>query len=191
MENKVKVNHDGPAGYECVGDEALTMPRDVALHFVRSPYNYDVDMVSNDTGLDCSGDKGRTQQSFKQEVDINHIVKMYGITGKLPENVPQVLQGDFEEVVDFQSAMNLIVKARESFDAMPADVRSRFDNDPHKFLEFTSNPANFDEAVKFGLIRPEVAQARKEKAEQVRKAEIEARAKEMAAAAAAKAQGTT
>lgn len=142
--------------------------------FVRSPYNYDVDQASNESGLDCSGDKGRTQQSFAQDADINVIVERYGLTGKMPENVPQVMQGDFEHVIDFQSAMDLIVAARESFDAMPAKVRSRFDNDPAKFVEFTSDEKNFDEAAKFGLVRPEAIVRRSEEARVKREADLDA-----------------
>ena len=41
--------------------------------------------------------------------------------------------------------------AQEQFAALDAAVRSRFDNDPAKFLEFTADPANADEMVKMGL----------------------------------------
>lgn len=128
--------------------------------FVRSPYNYDVMEASDEAGLDCSGDKGRVQQSFEDETNINTIVRRFQLTGKMPENIPQVLQGDFEGVFDFQSAMDLVVRARESFDAMPAALRSRFHNDPQEFVQFTSDEKNFDEAVSFGLIRPEVVAER-------------------------------
>lgn len=139
------------------------MERD--LPFVRSPYNYDVDEASDEAGLDCSVDKGRVQQSFEDETNINSIVKRYGLTGKMPENVPQVMQGDFEGVFDFQSAMDLIIAGRQSFEAMPADLRSRFHNNPHEFIEFTSDEKNFDEAAKFGLVRPEVIAARAKEAQ--------------------------
>lgn len=149
----------------------------MAVPFVRSPYNYDVNEASDEAGLDCSGDKGRTQQSFAEEVDINTIVKRFGLTGELPENIPQVMTGDFEGVYDFQSAMDLVVQARESFMAMPADVRTRFDNDPHKFVDFTSDEKNFDEAVKWGLVRPEVIAARELKAQAALEAEFDAKLK--------------
>lgn len=146
----------------------------IATGLVRSPYNYDVDQASDDAGLDCSKDKGRTQQSFAEEVDINTIARRFGLTGQMPENVPQILQGDFTEVVDFQDAMSLIVSARESFDAMPAAVRTRFDNDPGKFLDFTSNEDNYEEAIKFGLVRPEVVEALAAKKKREAKEEIDA-----------------
>lgn len=42
---------------------------------------------------------------------------------------------------------------------LPAKVRSRFENDPQKFLEFCSDPKNRDEAVSLGLIMSAPASA--------------------------------
>lgn len=142
---------------------------------VRQPFMYDSDAVSEETGLDCSDVQSRTQQHFAEEVDINTIVRRFGLTGELPENVPHILQGDFTNVVDFQSAMDMVVAAREAFDAQPAAVRARFDNDPQKFLDFTSRKENLDEAIKLGLVREESVQARAKELS-------DARAKEIAAA---------
>lgn len=161
----------------------------------RTAYNYDRDAVSDETGLRCR-DASRARQEFKEECDINTIAERFHLTGEMPENVPMVLQGDFTNVTDFRSAMDVVVQAREAFDAMPAKVRSRFDNDPQKFLEFTSNVDNFDEAAKLGLIRSESVERRATEAAAKRKAEIEAAvlvevtAREKAAEA-VKAQGST
>ena len=69
--------------------------------------------------------------------------------------VPQFV--DFEETFDFQSSMNVIRAAEEAFNAMPAEVRDRFQNDPGRFLEFANDASNYDEALKMGLAikRPE------------------------------------
>lgn len=146
--------------------------------FVRSEFNYDMKAASDAGGLACR-DASRTSQEFKDEVDINTIAKRYGLTGELPENVPMVFHGDFTDVVDFRGAHDLIVRARESFDALPAHVRSRFDNDAAKFVDFTSDAKNFDEAVSLGLVRPEVQEARAKEAQAKRQAEIEAAAAEL------------
>ena len=163
---------------------------------VRQPFGYDAEYASDESGLDCSQLKSRTQQHFQEEVDINTIVRRFGLTGELPENVPMVLQGDFTNVVDFQSAMDMVVAAREAFMEQPAEVRARFDNDPQKFLDFTSNAENFDEAAKLGMIRAESVAARAESVKAKRQAEIDAAvAVELAArekaAGAAGAQGST
>lgn len=141
---------------------------------MRQPFGYDVDAASQDAGLDCSVLPSRTQQHFAEEVDINTIVKRFGLTGELPQNVPMVLQGDFTNVLDFQSAMDMIVSAREAFMAQPAEVRARFRNDPQEFLDFVSAKENLDEAIKLGLVRSESVQARATELQAARAAEIAA-----------------
>jgi hypothetical protein len=36
--------------------------------------------------------------------------------------------------------------------ALPANIRSRFDNDPAKLIDFMENPANREEAESLGLV---------------------------------------
>ena len=121
--------------------------------FVRDPYNYDVDQVSNETGLRCD-DPSLTQQQFKEEADINTIVDRFLKSGVLPTavNMPQYV--DYEGVFDFQSAMNVVRQADENFMRLDAKVRVRFNNSPQAFLEFFANPENAEEAVRLGLAIP-------------------------------------
>ena len=56
---------------------------EVIMLFIRTPYNYDTDKISQNTGLDC-GPETKTQQQFRDEVDINTIVERFGVTGELP-----------------------------------------------------------------------------------------------------------
>lgn len=119
---------------------------------VRSLYAYDADAVSNATGLKCP-EKSLTVQDQAEEADINTIVKRFGLTGQLPQNVRAPVYGDFDTVNDYQSALNAIKAAEASFMAMPADVRMRFDNDPQKFVEFCSDSANAEEMKKLGLTK--------------------------------------
>ncbi|WNK14071.1 MAG: internal scaffolding protein [Microvirus sp.] len=121
--------------------------------FVRSAYNYDREAASDESGLSCP-ELGRTVQSDAAQADINEIVRRFGLTGRLPENVRVPTFADFEDVVDFQSAQNAIVAARESFMAMPAEVRGRFDNDAGRFVEFCSDKSNLDEMRALGLAVP-------------------------------------
>lgn len=127
--------------------------------FVRDPYNYDVDEASKETGIVCPPEDGVAQQQFAEECDINTIVKRFGLTGQLPEGVRMPTYADFTGVLDFQSAMNAIVMAKESFEAMPADVRARFANDPARFVDFCSDERNRAEAEKLGLVVPKVVEA--------------------------------
>lgn len=117
------------------------------------PFNYDVMSVSDETGLRCP-EEGRTHQSFKAEVDINTILRRFRLTGQLPENVRPPVFGDFSDIKDFHTAANAIAVAHEAFDAMPADVRKRFRNDPGAFVDFCLDGSNLDEMRKLGLAVP-------------------------------------
>lgn len=120
--------------------------------FVRSASNYDVDEASLDSGLFCPPEEGVTQQQFAEEVDINTIVKRFGLTGELPDVVKIPQSGDFTSVVDFKSAMDAIRSAEAGFMELPADLRARFENDPQRLMDFMENPGNLDEARKLGLV---------------------------------------
>lgn len=126
--------------------------------FIRTPYNYDTDEVSNETGLVCL-EPTMAQQQFRDEADINTIMERFGRTGELiaPVRMPQY--GDFTGVSDYHTAMNAVIEAQTSFDALPAKVRARFDNDPGRFVEFCLDDNNRDEAVKLGLVAPKVEPA--------------------------------
>ena len=94
-----------------------TVDEDGVLHgvvvepFVRSPYNYDRDAVSEVTGLYCEPGSSVTQQQFKEECDINTIVRNFGVTGQLPITAMQPLVGDFTGITDFQSALEAVREA--------------------------------------------------------------------------------
>lgn len=95
-----------------------------------------------------------TKQSFKDECDINHIMKRYNKTG-LADHFARY-QGKYDDVtggLDYHQAMNAVVSAQESFELLPALVRKRFNNDPGLFLEFACNPDNLDEMRKMGLAK--------------------------------------
>lgn len=128
--------------------------------FLRAPGNYDVDKASNEAGLVCPPEEGVTQQQFAEEVDINTIVKRFGLTGDLPENVRVPVSGDFTGVVDFASAMLAVRAAEEDFLALPAELRYRFGNDPQRLMDFIADDANIDEARKLGLLKPVVPASR-------------------------------
>lgn len=99
---------------------------------------------------------GRTKQSFKAETDINRILAQYDRTGLITHvNRAVADYGDYTEINEYQESMNMVIKAQDAFAALPSAIRSRFANDPGKFLEFASNPANLDSMVEMGLaIRP-------------------------------------
>lgn len=97
-----------------------------------------------------------TQQQFKDECDINHIMQRYRDTGFLVDPLQKVTAkpqfGDFSTVADFMEAQNVIVRARENFEALPSQVRKEFGNDPARMLAFLEQESNYARAVELGLV---------------------------------------
>lgn len=129
--------------------------------FLRTAYNYDMNEAGDESGIDCLFDRetgettpSKTQQQFAEECDINTIVRRFNLTGQLPTGVRMPTFGDFENVPTYQEAMNAIRAADEAFMEMPAEVRARFSNDPARFVDFCSDPANKAEAERLGLVDP-------------------------------------
>lgn len=118
--------------------------------FVRSAFNYDTNVVSRETGTDV-GAENLCQQSFKDECDINTIVKRFGLTGEMPQALVPPTYQNFEGIFDYHTAMNAVRAAGEAFMELPADVRKKFKNDPAEFVEFCSKPENVDEMLRMGL----------------------------------------
>jgi phage internal scaffolding protein len=121
------------------------------LPFVRNPYNYDMALVSQETGLACQ-DPSLAQQHMKDECDINVIVERFGVTGQLPVKAVEPSYGDFSGVSDYHTALNKIKAAEAEFMSLPAKLRAKFDHDPNALLNFLENEANRDEAIQLGLI---------------------------------------
>jgi len=121
------------------------------LPFVRNPYNYDMALVSQETGLACQ-DPSLAQQHMKDECDINVIVERFGVTGQLPVRAIEPFYGDFSGVSDYHTALNKIKAADEAFMALPAKLRAKFDHDPNALLNFLENEQNRSEAIELGLI---------------------------------------
>ena len=120
--------------------------------FVRTPWNYNREFVSRETGT-TNEEPTLTQQHFKEECDINQILEKFNVTGAVPTNVRQPINQDFIEAIDYQTALNALMEAEASFMEMPAKVRAEFDNDPGKFVQFFEREENRERAVALGLIK--------------------------------------
>jgi len=97
----------------------------------------------------------KTRQEFKDECDINNILRQYNNTGVITHlNRASPVYEDVT-AFDYQAAMDIVANARSSFDGLPSAIRTRFDNDPAQLLEFVQNPLNRAEAHSLGLLRPD------------------------------------
>lgn len=108
------------------------------------------------TAIECL-DESQTVQDAPG-TDINEIVEQYGVTdgSVLPGAQGAIADprfyGNFEDVPDLRTALDRLRAAEQAFAALPAPMRSRFNNDPIALHEWVSNPNNADEAVKIGLL---------------------------------------
>jgi len=76
------------------------------------------------------------KQSEKGSSDINKIVARYHKTGILPQARQAVAQYiDAAMLPDYKTALNTVIESEATFLALPAKVRSHFDNDPEKFVQ--------------------------------------------------------
>lgn len=98
-------------------------------------------------------ERSKTRQEFREDANINVIVKKWNEQGVLPvlkQRIPQF--GDFSSGSDFHEAMNKVMDAQQAFGRMPAKVRSFCENDAGKFLDFVSDPNNAEKLNEFGIL---------------------------------------
>ncbi len=119
----------------------------------RGPYDPGPEPV-----CDCSNSPSRTKQEFSKEADINQIMARYVRTRQFP---PDALEkrnaqyADFSEIGSFHELQTKIVEAQQNFMQLPAEMRTRFDNDPGKLLDFVSDEDNRKEGQDLGIINPD------------------------------------
>lgn len=123
--------------------------------FLRTPYNYDTVAASDESGLACE-EPSLAQQQFREECDINTILKRFNITGELPNALLSPRYGDFTGIGDYKTALDRVMAAEEEFLSLPANIRARFENDPSKLIEFLDNDENRLEAENLGLLEPKI-----------------------------------
>lgn len=70
------------------------------------------------------------QQQFREEVNINTIVRRFGLTGELPGGREDGMFGDFTGIEDLSSAIERVDEVRRRFQGLDPLVRERFANDP-------------------------------------------------------------
>lgn len=105
----------------------------------------------------------RTKQSFKDECDVNLIMKKYEKTN-LITHVKKIAgnYGDFSNVTDYQTSMNAVMDANDRFAGLPSAIRAHFKNDPQNLIEFVTNPQNYEKAHELGLLSENASKAYKE-----------------------------
>lgn len=121
----------------------------------RSAFNLRRDLVR--PVIHCE-DESLADQSQEAEANINTIVKRFGLTGALPPDVRTPQYGDFSDVVNYQTALDVVIAAREQFMKLPAELRFRFGNDPQSYMDFCTETVdgklvNLEEMRKLGIAK--------------------------------------
>lgn len=118
-------------------------------------FDADGKQIRNQVTVDCSDDEIITEQSHKDEVNINNIVRRHGGNMELIQKTSMLQRPDFQfdEMPgnDFQEAMLIVTKAQQTFESLPSGVRKQFNNNPAEFLDYVQNPENIDGMIKLGL----------------------------------------
>lgn len=99
--------------------------------------------VSDLSGVD-TGPETMVQQHFRDEVDVNTIVRRFGLSSDLPAAVNAGVYGDFTGIEDYASAVAAIDRAHEGFMRLPAQVREKFDNDPGRLISAAHSMSEAD-----------------------------------------------
>ena len=94
-----------------------------------------------------------TQQSAKDECDINLIVAKAKQGADLSQQMRTPMFGDFSNLPSYRESLLMVNQARDAFMSLDAEIRKRFANDPALLLDFLNDPKNRDEAVKLGLVK--------------------------------------
>lgn len=98
-------------------------------------------------------EESKTEQSHVAACDINNIMKRATPQPQVSTIMNPANYGDFSEVGSFEDAITKVRQVTNEFNALPAGLRAKFDNDPMKLITFLQNPDNKDEAVKIGLVK--------------------------------------
>lgn len=116
---------------------------------------YDSGAVSDALAIH-TGDLTRVLQSFQDEVDINTIVRRFGLTREMPFGSAAGVFGDFTEISDYESALERVRGAQDRFMTLPPEVRERFGNDPALLVRAASelSEAEFVEKLRVEQTAP-------------------------------------
>lgn len=95
--------------------------------------------------------KGRASQEFKDDADINSIMRKFSKQEAIEHYRQYGLQYGEQTPADLQLAINNVREAERMFADLPSNVRDHVNNDPVQFLEFVQDGSNLEQMREFGL----------------------------------------
>ena len=107
------------------------------------------------SGITFDPKENLTEQSHKEELNINNILARFqrtGVIDHVKEHGPQYAD---VPAIDYREAMEIVTSSNSMFAELPSRARKYFDNDPAKFLEAMQNPETKMQTLhKLGLTNP-------------------------------------
>lgn len=96
----------------------------------------------------------KTQQQYKEQVDVNNIMKKYKKTGSITHlrNAANGVYMDLTQIPSYEEALMQIEKAQRAFEEIPSHIRLKFNNDPSQLISYLKDPSNLQEAITYGLV---------------------------------------
>lgn len=82
------------------------------------------DIMSLETGIDCSAAPDTARQEFKDESDINLLLSRFGVTGR---NTPPTF-GEVDYSLDLQQALGAIHDAKRTYARLPIELREKYES---------------------------------------------------------------
>lgn len=112
--------------------------------------------------LDFKGCPRLVAVEFKDECDINTLLKRYKATGsfysieQLTKAKRRPIFDDFSGIPDYQESLNKMNEALALFGDLPLNIRQRFHDSPVELLAFLQDENNRAEAESLGIIEKTV-----------------------------------
>lgn len=122
----------------------------------RQQYDPFIDEAWGDVTKTINTEPSLTNQHFTADADINNIVFRYGITDGAPlpeQGIDPTFIADFTEAPDLREVLDRARAANETFQALPANIRTKFKNDPARLWDFINDEDNEEACIKMGLLK--------------------------------------
>lgn len=99
--------------------------------------------------------KGETQQQFRDDCDINHILRRYGASPNYVPGEIQIALENFRDLSlqpgDLTEAINIVEGANAAFMELPAELRRAVNDDPNVLLELSNTKDGLKKLVDAGF----------------------------------------
>lgn len=115
--------------------------------------------------FDLKKNPPRTKQDFREECDVNQILRRFMKTGEMPVPNATPRYVDAASLPDLQTSLHIMQEAEAHFLKLPAQVRKHFDNNPQAFVDFATKPENLEQLREWKIAPPAPAEPKPTKVE--------------------------